>query len=314
VDDEIRILDALVADGAVAAERRPEVIAALTRAPDRAAWGTFVHHFGLALGTASILAGIVYLVAFNWAALGFLTKLGVASAVVLACATLAAVRGPRTLVGRLAAVGGAVTSGAGLVIYSQHWQTGADPWTLFAGWAVFALPFALAARTPAAWAVVVALVDTAAIAAAIDVSEEGAALVTTALGVAHLALAPAFAGTWLAPVLRFTAALALVLMASPFAIDRQWWGGPAYGLVLVGFLAAQAAFLVERAAVPLATLAWVAAVALATVELVSRLVDANAQLVGLTTVPGLFVLGSTVIGFAWLIGVPRMHARAGGAS
>lgn len=310
MDEEIRILDAAIADGAVPPADRADLVAALTRAPDRAAWGTFVHHFGLALGVASIVAGVVYLVAFNWAALGFFPKLAATSAVVGACAAAAVARGPRSLVGRLAAVAGAVTSGAGLVVYSQHWQTGADPWTLFAAWAALALPFALAARTPAGWAVVIALVDVAVVAAARDRSEETVALAATALSVAHVALSAAFPGTWLSAALRGTAAFAAVAQGARFAIDREWWGAPGYGLVLVGFLATQAAFLVERAGAPLAALAWVSATALLLIELVVRLWNAHlGAIVGLL-LPGALVLASTVVGFAWVVGVPRMHARA----
>ena len=50
---------------------------------------------------------------------------------------------------QLLALGAAVLAGSALVVYSQVYQSGADPWELFASWTVLALPFVLAARTPA---------------------------------------------------------------------------------------------------------------------------------------------------------------------
>jgi uncharacterized membrane protein len=48
-----------------------------------------------------------------------------------------------------------------LGVYGQTYQTGADPWGLFALWAALIAPWALVARTPALWLVEVVLIDTA---------------------------------------------------------------------------------------------------------------------------------------------------------
>jgi hypothetical protein len=312
VDDEIRILDHLVSTGVVDLDRREALVESLTRPPDRDAWARFTHLFGLGLGTASVLAGVVYFVAFNWSELGFFPKLGLALGGVVACASVAAWAGPRSLVGSLASIGGAVLSGAALVVYSQHWQSGADPWTLFAAWSALAVPFVLAARTPAAWALWFVLLDATVLLRVQGLGDEVTAGVVTALGLVHPIVGRAFAGGWLEHVLRLAGVLALTVVGEAFILDREWMFAPAYFLLLVGAAATQAAYLLRAVGGPAAGLAWTAASVLVFTEVVVRLVDWKVELVGVLLIPGSLVLVLTVGGFGWLVGAPRLRGFPGG--
>jgi uncharacterized membrane protein len=48
-----------------------------------------------------------------------------------------------------------------LGVYGQTYQTGADPWSLFAAWALLIAPWVIAARFTTLWVLAIALVDVA---------------------------------------------------------------------------------------------------------------------------------------------------------
>ena len=70
--------------------------------------------------------------------------LAAAAVAVLAAAARPALRVPGALAALLA-------TGALFAYFGQTYQTGADPWQLFALWALLTLPLALAARSDALW-------------------------------------------------------------------------------------------------------------------------------------------------------------------
>lgn len=99
---------------------------------------------------AALLAGLglIFLVAANLDALGrrekfILLQLCVGAAC-LGAAFLPRLRTSLALLGLL-------VIGALFAYFGQTYQTGADPWQLFAVWAVLALPLALGARTDIVW-------------------------------------------------------------------------------------------------------------------------------------------------------------------
>ena len=105
---------------------------------------------GLALLAALLLgAGLVFWVAANWQAQTRTFKLGLLEGAVLLSA-LAALpwRRMRTAALLLATL----ALGALLAFVGQTYQTGADPWQLFATWAALALVWTLAARSDGLWA------------------------------------------------------------------------------------------------------------------------------------------------------------------
>jgi len=112
-------------------------------------WRRFVSRAAAALGTTALVAGVVYLVAWNWGGLGRWSKLGLASGAVLGAAALASGLGLDRLPGRLAGAASCGFAGGLFVLYTQVYQTGADPWSLFAAFALVCAPYALATGLPA---------------------------------------------------------------------------------------------------------------------------------------------------------------------
>lgn len=93
--------------------------------------------------------GVVMWIAANWASMGRIGHFALLQGLVLVMGVGAALkpaaRGP---LGLLALLG----IGALFAYFGQTYQTGADPWQLFALWAVLALPLCWGARSDVLWA------------------------------------------------------------------------------------------------------------------------------------------------------------------
>ena len=142
------------------ADTAARVLALASRTPSRGEWQRFLGAALLLLGAGLVLSGVVSFFAFNWAALGRFTKMGIVASAIAACA-LGALPRPGTLVARVLLFAASVLVGALLAVFGQTYQTGADPWGLFAVWALLILPWALAACFTPLWLLVVALLDVA---------------------------------------------------------------------------------------------------------------------------------------------------------
>ena len=100
---------------------------------------------------AAVLAGLglIFWVAANWETLGRVGQFALLQGVILVmCAGALWRAGARAPLGLLAllAIGGL------FACFGQTYQTGADPWQLFALWAALALPLCLGARSDVLWA------------------------------------------------------------------------------------------------------------------------------------------------------------------
>jgi uncharacterized membrane protein len=128
--------------------------------PASEAWRRFLAAALLMLGAGLVLAGIISFFAFNWASLGKFAKFGLLEAGVAGCAALGLWRRD-TISGRVAMFAAAVLVGPLLGVFGQTYQTGADPWGLFAAWAILILPWVIAAAFTPLWVLEVALGDLA---------------------------------------------------------------------------------------------------------------------------------------------------------
>lgn len=105
---------------------------------------------GMAILAAALFGlGIIFWIAANWESLSRAARFGLLQ-VLIVTMCLGAVFRPaaRPALGLLALLG----IGALFAFFGQTYQTGADPWQLFAIWAVLALPLCLAVRHDAVWA------------------------------------------------------------------------------------------------------------------------------------------------------------------
>jgi hypothetical protein len=105
-------------------------------------------------GVVAVLAaaltgfGVVMWVAANWDLFGRFGRFALLAGVVIAASVVAIVsRAARAPAALLAMLG----IGALFAYFGQTYQTGADPWQLFALWAVLSLPLAFAVRSDIVW-------------------------------------------------------------------------------------------------------------------------------------------------------------------
>jgi uncharacterized membrane protein len=129
--------------------------------PDSATWRRVIDVYLLGIGVALLLAGIVFFFAFNWADLHRFAKLGLVGACIIASAGYAAAVGLERLSGKSALAAATVLVGPLWAVFGQTYQTGADPWNLFAAWAALTLPWVVGARFALLWLVWIAIADTA---------------------------------------------------------------------------------------------------------------------------------------------------------
>lgn len=101
------------------------------------------------LGAALGGLGLIFWLAANWDDLGRAGRFGLLQAVVLVFCLGAALR-PR-LAAPLGLVALLATGGL-FAYFGQTYQTGADPWQLFAAWALLTLPLCLGVRSDVLWA------------------------------------------------------------------------------------------------------------------------------------------------------------------
>jgi len=146
-----RIAPAAVADALV--------LAGVT--PNAARWRRFVEALFLWLGSALIAAGVIFFVAYNWDALGRFTQFGLVQGLLAVAVLTAWYTGAGKPAGKASLLLASLLTGALLALIGQTYQTGADPYELFAIWAVLVLPWTLIARLPALWLLCVTLLNLA---------------------------------------------------------------------------------------------------------------------------------------------------------
>jgi uncharacterized membrane protein len=129
--------------------------------PGPAEWRDFTVRAMQFAGVLSLAAGMVFLVAFNWQHLGLYAHFAMVEAPLLAALVVAWIYGADRLSGKLALTLAVLLTGALLALFGQTYQTGADVYELFLGWALLALPWVLACRYAPCWALWLLLANAA---------------------------------------------------------------------------------------------------------------------------------------------------------
>lgn len=148
----------------------------LSQRPSAASWRALFSVLLLWLGMLSFACGVIFFFAYNWQSLGRFAKFALIEVAILltivvfvwlyyraACcfSETHPNSSKRSLIGVTIAnavlLGASILVGGLLALVGQTYQTGADPWQLFALWALVILPFAWVARFDGLWLLVVGL-------------------------------------------------------------------------------------------------------------------------------------------------------------
>jgi len=147
---------------------KPEAVeAALVLAdeqPDAAQWPIFVRRLLLQLGLLSLVVAMLFFTAYNWQAMGYLVKFAlVQAALILWLLIFGLLRlgvfnqhfkfsdGSLKVVDSSLLIMLFLTVGGLLALFGQVYQTGADPWQLFAIWALLVSVLVLVSGQVVLW-------------------------------------------------------------------------------------------------------------------------------------------------------------------
>jgi len=122
-------------------------------------WKSFLDVALLTLGTGFMMAGIIFFFAYNWQDLPKGVKIGMLEAMVIACGCYAVFSRSRPFVRNMVLTAAAILTGALFAVYGQIYQTGADAYDFFFGWAAAILLWAMVASFPALWLLLLLLLN-----------------------------------------------------------------------------------------------------------------------------------------------------------
>ncbi len=114
-------------------------------------WWDWVSRSLLFVGAALVLSGVVFFFAYNWARMSPVLKFVLIEVGLLACVVAAWLTGLERIVGKVLLLGAGLLVGVLLAVYGQTYQTGADAYELFVGWAVLIAGWVLISRFAAFW-------------------------------------------------------------------------------------------------------------------------------------------------------------------
>lgn len=138
--------------------------AALVLAGERAdglAWLGFISRLLVLLGLLSLAVGVVFFFAYNWNDMGRMVKFAVLQVILVLTFVTYHFKSGSPWLAQALLLTGVIVLGALLALFGQTYQTGADPWQLFATWAALITPLVLFSRSEALWVFWAVLINTA---------------------------------------------------------------------------------------------------------------------------------------------------------
>ena len=130
--------------------------------PSKRTWLDFFDKVLLIIGAVALVLSLVFFIAYNWQNMGKIGKFAlVEGALVITIALYVALSFRRQfqLIRQLLLLIASIITGSLLALFGQVYQTGADTWQLFFGWAILITPWVMIARFPALWLLWLGLVN-----------------------------------------------------------------------------------------------------------------------------------------------------------
>ena len=130
--------------------------------PSKRTWLDFFDKALLMIGAVALVLSLVFLIAYNWQNMGKIGKFAlVEGALVITIALYIALSFRRQfqLIRQLLLLIASIITGSLLALFGQVYQTGADTWQLFFGWALLITPWVVIARFPALWLLWLGLIN-----------------------------------------------------------------------------------------------------------------------------------------------------------
>ncbi|NOY66396.1 MAG: DUF2157 domain-containing protein [Gammaproteobacteria bacterium] len=159
--DKRKLLDTLLKNHCINAEQylRCKKITRIT--PDKSDWRQFLDRFLFFAGISLLSLGILFFFAYNWQDLHKFTKFILIGSAILGSIALTHFKGTDSPGGKGGLLLASLLTGILLAVYGQTYQTGADPYGLFLGWAILILSWVWLARLQALWILFILLCNLA---------------------------------------------------------------------------------------------------------------------------------------------------------
>lgn len=157
-----RTLEQLLKQGALPLSKADAAARQLKIYPTKFAWLAFFDKAALIIGSVALVLSLVFFVAYNWQDMGKMGKFAlVEGALVITIALYVALsfRKRFVFIRQLLLLIASIITGSLLALFGQVYQTGADTWQLFFGWALLIIPWVVIARMPALWLLWLGLVN-----------------------------------------------------------------------------------------------------------------------------------------------------------
>ncbi len=150
-----------IASGAIPQDQVNHALAVGEVLPNAQSWRKFLDRLLLFSGVVALACAVIFFLAYNWEAMGRFAKFGLVEVLIVLCLAGYWKLGPEATAGKAVLLLASLLIGALLALYGQTYQTGADPWQLFAYWALLILPWVVIGRLAALWLVWIVLLNVA---------------------------------------------------------------------------------------------------------------------------------------------------------
>ena len=129
--------------------------------PTAPEWQNFLKQVFLWFGSIGLSTGVIFFFAYNWQEISRFSKFALVEGTLLSATFLFYRLASKRNIATVTLMAMALFTGALLALVGQTYQTGADPWQLFAVWAIFVTPWAVAANAISLWILWILLVNLA---------------------------------------------------------------------------------------------------------------------------------------------------------
>jgi uncharacterized membrane protein len=122
-------------------------------------WFEFIRLTLLWLGVLSLASGVVFFFAYNWNEMSTILKFALLQTMILLTLVGYSQTKSYSSISTALLFLLALLIGALLALFGQTYQTGKDPWQLFAWWTVLVIPLAVLSKSSSLWILVLALAN-----------------------------------------------------------------------------------------------------------------------------------------------------------
>jgi len=146
-------------DGHLNRTQLKQTLAKLKVEPSLSQWGIFFKQLCLSGGTICFAGSVIFYFAYNWQEMDKAVKFGLCQGAIILSLLIYFNTTNRILIAKAMLLSLSLLTGALLALVGQTYQTGADPWQLFALWSLLIVPWVVMANATGLWLLWVVLVN-----------------------------------------------------------------------------------------------------------------------------------------------------------